>query len=169
MVRLGSTWSRKLHFRWWSLDESFDDEEDGSTVQKVLSPHRRKSKSPSKTTVRKLNQQPKSSSTPSNVLGPLKSNSSQTSTIQRSMQSNPWMLVNSHFNWIFMIASGVLNVVHHLVLIFLETIYCEISDFDVPITTEDATFDLSKVAKDLNPYSSIYAEPLPLISLKVLQ
>ena len=138
------------------LDDSFDEEEDGSTMQKgmkALSPCEGKSKSPSKT---KPNQQPTSSSTPPNVLGPFKSTSSQTTSLKHSMQSNP-LYQSLELNSIKSpkcITSSDID--------FSETIYSEISDPDVPITTEDPALDLSKVAKDLYPYSSIYAEPLPL-------
>ncbi|XP_065917181.1 class II receptor tyrosine kinase-like isoform X3 [Dysidea avara] len=150
------------------LDDSFD-EEDGPTPvhkgKKGRSPRRGKSKSPSKTPTRKPKQQSTSSSTPSNVLSPLKSTSSQTSSLQSSMQPNPLYASSQSLDNIELnIYDSIKNPKYSTSsdVGFAESIYSEISEPDTLITTEDPKIDSVKVAKDLYPYSSIYAEPLPL-------
>ncbi|XP_065917873.1 class II receptor tyrosine kinase-like [Dysidea avara] len=144
------------------LDDSFD-EEDGTTPvytgKKGLSPRRDKSKSPSKTPTQKPKQQSSSSSTPSNVLSPLKSTSSQASSLQRSMQFNPLYAATSGQSLELNIYDSIQSPKYSTSSDLAESIYSEISEPDTLITTEDPKFDL---AKDLYPYSSIYAEPLPL-------
>ena len=150
------------------LDDSFD-EEDGPTPvhkgKKGRSPRRGKSKSPSKTPTRKPKQQSTSSSTPSNVLSPLKSTSSQTGSLQSSMQTNPLYASSQSLDNIELnIYDSIKNPKYSTSsdVGFAESIYSEISEPDTLITTEDPKIDSVKVAKDLYPYSSIYAEPLPL-------
>ncbi|XP_065917194.1 class II receptor tyrosine kinase-like isoform X2 [Dysidea avara] len=144
------------------LDDSFD-EEDGTTPvhtgKKGLSPRRDKSKSPLKTPTQKPKQQSSSSSTPSNVLSPLKSTSSQASSLQRSMQFNPLYAATSSQSLELNIYDSIQSPKYSTSSDLAESIYSEISEPDTLIITEDPKFDL---AKDLYPYSSIYAEPLPL-------
>ena len=154
------------------LDDSFD-EEDGLTPvhkgKKGLSPRRGKSKSPSKspskTPIRKPKQQSTSSSIPSNVFSPLRSTSSQTSSLQSSMQANPLYASNQSLDNIEL---NIYDSIHSPKCsstscdAFTESIYSEISEPNALITTEDPKINSVKIAKDLYPYSSIYAEPLPL-------
>jgi len=164
------------------LDDSFDEDEGPTPLhrtKKGVSPRRSKSKSPSKTPTKK-SKQPSSSSTQSTLLSPLKSFGSHSSGVdnvsvegdktlkglQSSMQPNPLYassqsLGETDKNIELNIYESIKSPKHNDVT-FTESIYSEIAEPNVLITAENPNLDSPKDAKDLYPYSSIYAEPLPL-------
>ena len=166
------------------LDDSFDEDEGPTplhSAKKGVSPRRSrsKSKSPSKTPTKK-SKQPSSSSTQSSLLSPLKSVGSHSSGvddvgaegdktlkgIHDSMQLNPLYassqsLSKDNNNIELNIYDSIQSPKHSDVK-FTESIYSEIAEPNTLITTENPKVDSVKIAKDLYPYSSIYAEPLPL-------
>ena len=164
------------------LDDSFDEDDSLTPIhraKKGVSPRRGKSKSPSKTPVKKA-KQPSSSSTQSSLLSPFKSFGSHSSGvdsisiegdktlkgIHSSMQPNPLYassqsLSKDDKNIELNIYDSIQSPKHDN-LNFTESIYSEIAEPNTPITTENPKVGSVKDAKDLYPYSSIYAEPLPL-------
>ena len=164
------------------LDDSFDEDEGLTPIhhgKKGVSPRRGKSKSPSKTPVKKA-KQPSSSSTQSSLLSPFKSFGSHSSGVDcvsiegdktlkglhSSMQPNPLYassqsLSKDDKNIELNIYDSIQSPKHNS-LNFTESIYSEIAEPNTPITTENPKVESVKDAKDLYPYSSIYAEPLPL-------
>ena len=166
------------------LDDSFDEDENLTPLhnsKKGVSPRRGKSKSPSKTPTKKA-KQPSSSSTQSSLLSPLKSFGSHSSGVDNvsvegdktlkglhtSMQPNPLYASSQSLTKPDDKTNIELNIYDsiqspkHDNLAFTESIYSEIAEPNTLITTENPTVDSVKDAKDLYPYSSIYAEPLPL-------
>ena len=164
------------------LDDSFDEDESLTplhSAKKGVSPRRGKSKSPSKTPTKKA-KQPSSSSTQSSLLSPLKSFGSHSSGVDNvsvdgdktlkdlhsSMQPNPLYassqsLSRDDKNIELNIYDSIQSPKHND-LKFTESIYSEIAEPNTLITTENPKVDSVKDVKDLYPYSSIYAEPLPL-------
>jgi len=146
------------------LDHSFNKGDDPLPVdadKKGLSPRKDISMLPSKVPTRNPKQISTSSSTPSDVLSRLNSNSSQTSALRRSMQSNPLYASRESLDLhIYDTIKRPKNSASS------ESIYNEIYEPNTLITTEDPKIDLAKAAQDLYPYSSIYVEPLPLDKLE---
>ena len=165
------------------LDDSFDEDENLTPLhssKKGVSPRRGKSKSPSKTPTKKA-KQPSSSSTQSSLLSPLKSFGSHSSGVDNvsvegdktlkglhsSMQPNPLYASSQSLskpgdkNIELNIYDSIQSPKHND-LTFTESIYSEIAEPNTLITTETPQVDSVKDVKDLYPYSSIYAEPLPL-------
>ena len=164
------------------LDDSFDEDEGPTplhSAKKGVSPRRSKSKSPSKTPTKK-SKQPSSSSAQSNLLSPLKSVGSHSSaadsvgsegdktlkSIHNSMHLNPMYTSSQSLNQddknIELNIYDSIQSPKHKDVQFTESIYSEIAEPNTLITTETPQVGSVKDAKDLYPYSSIYAEPLPL-------
>ena len=163
------------------LDDSFDEDEGPiplHSAKKGVSPHK-SSKLPSKIPTKK-SKQPSSSSTQSSLLSPLKSVGSHSSGvddvgtkggrtlkgIHNLMQLNPLYassqsLSKDNNNIELNIYDSIQSPKHSDVKL-TETIYSEIVEPNTLITTENLKVDSVEDAKDLYPYSSIYAEPLPL-------
>ena len=160
------------------LDDSFSEDEGvvPFSTKEVISPHRGKSKSLSKIAKRKS----KKSSSSSTKLRPLKALSAHTSGmvgvnvegdknlkgLQSSLQLNPLYASNELFgnvdkNVELNIYDSIQSPGHKDVQ-FTESIYSEIIEPNTLITTENPQVGSAKDGKDLYPYSSIYAEPLPL-------
>ena len=127
--------------------------------------------------VTKKTKQPSSSSTQSSLLSPLKSVGSHSSgvddvgtegdktlkAVHNSMQLNPLYassqsLSKDNNN----IELNIYDSPKHSKVKLTETIYSEIVEPNTLITTENPKVDSVEDAKDLYPYSSIYAEPLPI-------
>ena len=164
------------------LDDSFDEDEGPTplhSAKKGVSPRRSKSKSPSKTPTKK-SKQPSSSSAQSNLLSPLKSVGSHGSgadstggegdktlrSIHNSMHLNPMYASSQSLNEddknIELNIYDSIQSPKHKDVQFTESIYSEIAEPNTLITIENPQVETVKDAKDLYPYSSIYAEPLPL-------
>ena len=164
------------------LDDSFDEDEGPTpshSAKKGVSPRRSKSKSPSKTPTKK-SKQPSSSSAQSNLLSPLRSVGSHGSgansvggegdktlkSIHNSMHLNPMYASSQSLNEddknIELNIYDSIQSPKHKDVQFTESIYSEIAEPNTLITTENPQVETVKDAKDLYPYSSIYAEPLPL-------
>ena len=156
------------------------DKDEGVTAfhntKKVNSPHKGKSKSPSKITKKK----PTKSSSSSTKLRPLKALNAHSSGMlgvniegdkslkgsQSSLQLNPLYADSQLFDKSdksieLNIYDSVQSPVHKDTQ-FTEYIYSEIIEPNTLITTENPQGGPVKDDKDLYPYSSIYAEPLPL-------
>ena len=160
------------------LDDRYDKDEGMAAFHdtKKVSSHKGKSKSLSKITKKK----PTKSSSPSTKLRPLKVLSAHSSSMlgvnvegdktlkgfQSSLQLNPLYASSQLFSKVdknieLNIYDSIQSPVHKDTQ-FTESIYNEIIEPNTLITTENPQGGSVKDDKDLYPYSSIYAEPLPL-------